>query len=216
MIAGLAAGLLCALLQWWLVEPQILLAERYESGELVHFASALAEGHDHAVAEDHAHVVPEAGGSQIARHLWTVLFSILAYAGYGLLVAGGMVLAAERGHRVGSAEALLFGLAGFLAFQGLPAVGLAPELPGVLAADLMARQLWWVGTAASAVVGLWLIGYGRGPVPKLAGIALLVAPQIVGAPEIEGFAGQIPPELAARFAARSLIVGLFAWTTLGL
>jgi cobalt transporter subunit CbtA len=233
LIAGLVAGLLCALLQWWLVEPQILLAEKYETGELVYFAGVAEAGHDHAAMDaaavdgvatdpaatasedhDHTHAAPEAEGPQVARHLWTVLFSILTYAGYGLLVSGVMVLAMDRGHKIGPTEALLYGLAGFLAFQGLPAVGLSPELPGVPAADLNARQLWWVATAVTAIAGLALLAYGRTPA-KLVGAVLLAVPHLVGAPELEAFAGQIPPELAARFAARSLLVGLFAWMTLG-
>jgi len=52
-------------------------------------------------------------------------------------------------------------------------------------------------------------------VPRLAGVVLLALPHLVGAPELEGFGGVVPPELASAFAARSLGVGLIAWVTLG-
>jgi len=226
LIAGLAAGLLCALLQLWLVEPQILLAEKYETGELVHFggvkggsadqtAMPMQQAADAGTAP--AVTMAPAGDedSQPQRYGLTVLFSILTYAGYGLLVTGGMMAAGNAGYRIGSPEALLWGLAGFLAFQALPAIGLPPELPGVPAVDLGARQLWWGATAVSAVVGLSLIGYGKGLLSRLVGAAVLLIPQVVGAPEVEAFAGQVPPELAAMFAARTLGVGLITWLTLG-
>lgn len=226
LIAGLAAGLLCALLQLWLVEPQILLAEKYETGELVHFGGVKAGATDQTAmpmenAADAgtapAATMSPAGGedSPLQRYGLTVLFSILTYAGYGLLVTGGMMAAGHAGYRIGSPEALLWGLAGFLAFQALPAIGLPPELPGVPAADLGARQLWWGATAVSAVAGLSLIGYGKGLLLRLAGAAILIIPQAVGAPEITAFAGKVPPELAAMFAARTLGVGLITWLTLG-
>ena len=46
LIAGVAAGLIAALLQFVFVQPVLLHAELYEGGELVHF-----EG----VIEDHGH-----------------------------------------------------------------------------------------------------------------------------------------------------------------
>ena len=49
LVAGFAAGLLCALLQFLLVQPKILLAEGYESGELVHF-QGIASAEERAAA----------------------------------------------------------------------------------------------------------------------------------------------------------------------
>jgi len=48
------------------------------------------------------------------------------------------------------------------------------------------------------------------------GIALLVAPHLVGAPHPADGAGLVPPELAAQFAARSLGVNAVLWALLGL
>ena len=50
------------------------------------------------------------------------------------------------GCRSRARNGLLWGLAGFLAVNLAPAAGLSPELPGMPAGDLLARQVWWVGT----------------------------------------------------------------------
>ncbi len=224
LIAGLAAGLLCALLQYFLVEPQIMLAEKYESGELTYFQPGTSvsdtthtQGAEAAPTASAAHNhAPSASPTGFGRHALSVLFSVLIYAGYGLILAGGMAAAEMFGASIGRAEALLLGLGGFMAFQLLPALGLEPELPGSAVADLTARQLWWAATAITGVVGLGLLGYGKGWPLKLAGVAFLVLPQIIGAPQPPGFAGVVPPELAASFAARTLAVGLITWSVLGL
>ena len=54
LFAGFAVALLATLLQFAFLERNILLAERYEAGELQHFAGA---GHDHA-SSDHVAEAP--------------------------------------------------------------------------------------------------------------------------------------------------------------
>lgn len=242
LFAGVLAGLLAALLQYFLVQPLIVLSERYESGELVHFAGvAGAEAaHDH----DHDHDAAEPAASEgaapaadtaaapaaeahdhhhddgketppLTRNLLTVGFLALVYVGYGLILTAGFALAAQFGIEITARQGLLWGLAGFAAFQLAPAIGLAPELPGTPAADLTARQIWWVGTAIATAGGLALIGYGRSLVPILAGVVLLALPHVIGAPELDNYGGVVPPELSAAFAARALAVGLIAWAVLG-
>ena len=217
LFAGFAAGLLCALLQYLLVEPKILLAERYESRELVHFQGLAMESssmpgmsvpaaeHDHAAAEP----------SESTRHGLTVLFAALIYCGYGLVMMAAIQLAEQFGVKFGLAQGILWGLAGFACFQLMPALGLAPELPGTPAADLTARQLWWGGTAICTAFGLWFLAYGSALWQRVIGVAVIVLPHIWGAPELAGFGGVVPPELASSFAARSLGVGMITWMTLG-
>jgi cobalt transporter subunit CbtA len=93
---------------------------------------------------------------------------------------------------------------------------LPPELPGSVAADLFARQAWWIGTAVAtaAAIGLMLFVHASWAVPV--GIALIVAPHVIGAPHPPAGAGPVPPELAAAFAARSLGVNAAFWALLGL
>ena len=227
LFAGFAAGLLCALLQYLLVQPDIVLAERYESGELVHFqgtpsstemSDAMAksmpgmdmsgqeQGHDHGAAEE---------TSVAKRQALTVLFAVLTYCGYALVLAAGVQLAEGVGAKIGKSEALLWGLAGFLAFQLMPALGLEPSVPGTPEADLGARQSWWAMTALATVIGLWFLCYGTALWQRAAGLLVLAAPHIWGAPKPEAYGGIVPPELAAAFTAHSLAVGLVTWLALG-
>lgn len=241
LFAGVVAGLLAALLQFAFVQKPLLLAEEYESGALVHFQGvAPADGsHDaatteadqagqDAAAEDaaaqdaaahdadgHDHAGEEAAPSSLKRNALTGLFLILVYTAYAALLVAGFGLALVYGRRIGAREGLLWGIAGFAAFQLAPALGLAPELPGMLAAEAGARQVWWVGTALATATGLGLLAYGRGPLVVALALALLAAPHLIGAPTLEGFAGVAPPELAAIFAARVLGVGLVVWAVLG-
>lgn len=222
VLAGFAAGLLAALLHFAFVQELILLGEQYETGALVHFEQAAAapnaEAHSHAEGEAaHSHGQGEAadGEGALARNMLTVIFTALIYAAYGILLVAGFALAEHFGRRVTAREGVLWGIAGFAALQLAPAMGLAPELPGTVAADLGQRQVWWLGTVAATATGLALLAYGRTIVTAVLGAALLAAPHVIGAPHLDQFFGVAPPEVAAEFAARVLGVGLVAWAALG-
>jgi len=224
LIAGFAAGLLAALLHFTFVQDLILLAEDYETGARVHFAGA---GHDTGTAAggaatpdaSHDHASDDHGSSgetpDLRRDALTVLFGALIYAGYGLMLTAGFAMADRFGKRTGVREGVLWGVAGFAAFQLAPAMGLAPELPGTIAADLGARQFWWAGTVLATAAGIAALACGRGILALLGGLVLIAVPHLIGAPRIESFYGVAPPELAAEFSARVLGVGLVVWTTLG-
>ncbi len=221
LIAGCAAGLLAALLHFAFVQDLILTGELYESGEAVH-APFGPGGHDHAddaagEAAGHDHGSHDHGdeSSALARNGWTVLFTVLVYVAYAMMLVAGFGMAESLGHRIGAAEGLLWGIAGFASFQLAPAMGLAPELPGTLAADLAERQVWWWGTVAATAVALALLGYVRKPWAVGLGVALLAAPHLIGAPAPGDYSGVAPPEVAAAFAARVLGVGLAVWAVLG-
>lgn len=113
-------------------------------------------------------------------------------------------------------EGLLWGLAGFTAFALAPAFGLPPELPGSVAAELVARQIWWVTTSAATAAALALMVFVRAPWAILIGVAVLIVPHLIGAPQPPEGSGVVPPELAAAFAARSLVVNAVFWALLGL
>lgn len=223
VFAGCAAGLIGAVLHFVFVQELILLGERYESGALVHSTSGsspadaapmAAHGHSDAAGTGHSHG-PAAGGGGMSRDALTVLFTVLIYTSYGMLLAAGFALAEGMGRKVGPVEGLLWGLAGYASFQLAPALGLAPELPGTISADLGARQVWWWGTALGTATGLALIAYGRSLALAALGAALILAPHLLGAPMPDAFWGAAPPEVGAMFAARVLGVGLAVWAILG-
>ncbi len=205
LIAGFGAGLLSALLQFAFVQPILLHAEQFEGGELTHFG-ALGSS-----MSDAQHWVFDPG-----RDLLTIAFSTLIYAGYALMLLAAMVAAEERGHDLTPRAGLVWGVAGFVAVLLAPAFGLAPELPGMAAADVGARQIWWFATVAATGVGLWLVAFGRNWMMWGIAIILLAAPHIIGAPLPDVLTGPAPPELGAEFASRVLGTGLVVWAVLGM
>ncbi|MGR3614501.1 MAG: CbtA family protein [Paracoccaceae bacterium] len=204
LFAGAAAGLVTALLQLYFVQPVLLHAELYEGGDLVHFGSASTVS---------AH--PELPGFDAVRDGLSIIFTMLVYSGYALIVIAGMSQAEERGATINGRTGLLWGLAGFVAVHFAPGFSLAPEVPGVAAANVAARQVWWFATVITAAVAIWLIAFGRGWTAWGVAAILLLAPHVVGAPEPSVFTGPVPTEIGALFAARALGVGLVAWALLG-
>ena len=223
LIAGFIVASLATVLQFAFLERNILLAERYETGELSHFAAS--PDHEHgatkaapkaASEQDHdAHSHVQDNRPFWLRQINTALTMTLTYCGYGLVMVAGMAITRHFGKTIGGAEALLWGLAGFAAFSMAPALGLEPALPGMAAADLVDRQTWWLGCAVATVAGLGMLAYGVGIGARMAGIVIMALPHVIGAPHLDAFFGVVPPELAARHAAGSLGVGLVAWLTLG-
>lgn len=206
LFAGLAAGVLAAMLQFVFVIPFILEGELYETGARLHFA---VDGSTQSAAG------APALGFDLNRHGLTVAMNLIAYSGFGLLMVAGFALAERFGHKVTTRQGLLWGLAGFVAVQLAPAAGLPPELPGTIGAEILPRQMWWTSTVAATIGGLAVLAYGRGPLLILCGVALLLVPHLIGAPHLDTYFGVAPPELAAHFVARSLAVGAASWALLG-
>jgi len=204
LIAGFGAGLIAALLQLVFVQPVLLHAELFESGQLTHFgAQATAASID----------VPR---FDPLRDLLSVVFTALIYTGYALVMLSAMSFAEERGQPITPRSGIIWGIAGFIAVHLAPAFGLAPELPGMNAADVTMRQIWWFATVIATAIALWFIAFGKNWAMWGTAIILIAAPHIIGAPMPDTFTGPAPSELAATFAARALGVGLAAWVSLGM
>jgi cobalt transporter subunit CbtA len=214
LIAGLIAGAVATAIQLTRLVPLIAVAETYEA--------AAARDHDHV--DDGVH---DGAGAATAQHAeedeweptgwtrpaFTALFNTLTGVAYGLLLVAAMTLA---GRPTDKRAGLLWGLAGFLAFAAAPALGLPPELPGMPAADLVARQGWWIGTAAATAAGIAALAFGSLAF-KAAGAILLVLPHVIGAPHLAEHAegAGVPAEIAAQFVAASLLSALLFWLALG-
>jgi cobalt transporter subunit CbtA len=206
LIAGTAAGLFAAGLQHLRLIPLIAAAEVYEA------AGAHAD-HQHGQLEPTAAEWQPAPG--LERTGYTVLADVLAGIGFALLLAGGVALARLRGYPIDTRRGLIWGAAGFLVFALAPAIGLPPELPGMQAAGLMARQEWWLLTAAATALGLGLVVFARQPVVRVIGAAILILPHLVGAPIAPHGASALPAQLAAEFATASLATAALFWLLLG-
>lgn len=206
VFAGVAAGLIAALLQFYFVIPTLLEGELFEGGARVHF------GADGSPQSERG--TPGLGGD-FGRHLMTVGFNFVTYVGFGFLLLAAMALTEMKGFTtITPRTGIIWGLGGFVAIQLAPAIGLPPVLPGTIGADVAARQAWWLGTLVSSGLGLWMIAFARGPL-ALVGVALLAAPQFIGAPRLDTYWGVAPPELAAQFVSYSLGAAAVGWTCLG-
>jgi len=219
LVAGLAAGVFGWALQMALTTPIIIKAEIFEN------APDMAAGHDHGTdaGHDHGDGHDEAGGHQhdadawmpedgIERHAFTLLTSVLFGVGFGAILAAGFALTG-RDH-IGWREGMVWGLLGYAALYVAPSLGLPPELPGMVAADLGDRQVWWLLAALTTAAGLYGLIKGNA-VMRVLGVVAIVLPHAVGAPHPDEFFGGPPAELAAKFAVASLVtVGLF-WVALG-
>lgn len=207
LFAGLATGICGAVLQFIFVTPLLLEGELFETGARIHFS---ANGTPQS----------EMGGVSLAgelpRHAMTMVMNIIAYTGFALMMVAGFALAERQGHVVTPKSGLIWGLGGFLAVQLAPAFGLPPELPGTIAADVVARQIWWLSTVIASIAGLSLIAFGDGIAKAAAGVVLLLIPHLVGAPHLDTYWGIAPPELSAHFATASLGVAAISWSIMGL
>ncbi|KIN75391.1 putative cobalt transporter subunit CbtA [Sulfitobacter noctilucae] len=203
LFAGACAGLIAGILQLYFVQPVLLHAELYETGALSHFGAVPISAH------------PELPGFDLMRDGLSLIFTMLIYTGYGLILLALMSLAEDRGAVISGRSGILWGIAGFVAFHLAPGFSLPPEVPGVAAADVTVRQIWWFATVGCAAAAMWLIAFGANWMVWGLAAILLLAPHVIGAPEPEVFAGPVPTEIAALFAARAFGVGLAAWVLLG-
>jgi cobalt transporter subunit CbtA len=215
LFAGLAGGLIAAVLQVWLMVPVILEAELYESGVRVHYGGGVevTQTAEQRATEEAA--IKTAKDEAFARNLGTFFATTGTYTGFALLMVAGFAFAQRYGIAVTARSGILWGFAGFVALQLAPALGLPAELPGASAAPLPLRQVWWSGTVIATLVGIALIAFGKGLPVQLLGLALIILPHAIGAPHPAEYGGKVPPELATLFAGRALAVGAATWVTLG-
>jgi cobalt transporter subunit CbtA len=208
--AAVAVCVVVAALQFVTTEPLILHAETFELTEPA--AAAHEQAEQGAVPHAHdAEAWQPADG--LERTLYTVLADLVVGLAVSLMLLGAML---AKGDPIDAKRGLLWGAAGFVAASLLPSLGLPPELPGTPAADLLSRQVWWLGTAFASAGGLCLLAFGgRWPL-RVVGLALIVVPHIIGAPAPESHAAAYPAGLAGQFVIASIVVSAVLWSLSGL
>ena len=228
LFVGLLTGLFDSVVQRWQVVPLILAAEVFEES-----AAPAAAEHAHADGAAHSHAAeawePEKG---LERTSYTVLANVLNAMGSALLLLpllafwnrqrAGQPLALQKGYGASVRYGLAWGAAGWVCLFALPALGLAPELPGMQAAELQARQIWWSLTVACGAGGLALLCLVKANW-RVLGLGLLVLPFAIGAPQHAGspFAGMEADvalqmqQLHAQFVVASAVASALQWLLLG-
>lgn len=216
LLAGIAAGFIMGVIQHVRLTPLILEAEAYEaagaSGQTHQHAkpeNGAAEGHDHS-GHDHGEGWSPADGWQ--RTFATTLTAAMTGAAFAAVLAG---LSLLSGLRITRENGVIWGLCGFLTVTLAPAIGLPPELPGMPAADLLARQVWWVGTIAATAAGIYLIATRRKAWALGLAVVLIALPHLIGAPATVHAESAVPPGLAASFAANAIAANAVFWLLIG-
>jgi cobalt transporter subunit CbtA len=214
-IAGIVAGIGMTIAQHFVTVPMILKAEVFEEQSSAVDAPAAEAAHEHgAEATGHSHDHGEGWGPAdgAERTFFTLLANVVTGIGFALLlVAASELLGGLSGWRQG----VFWGLAGFVIFTLAPGLGLAPELPTMPAAELGARQLWWLGTVVSTAAALWLLFYVRSLPATVLAFALLVLPHVIGAPQPASHESLIPENLHHSFVVAVVMTTLVFWGLLG-
>lgn len=229
ILAGLMAGLLISAVYQFTTVPLILHAESFENikgQEKAIFRNPekiLYPADNYIIVK--ASIVPVHGSEEqspgeawapqdgLERIFYTTVTTILTGIGFALLLISGMIM---RGDKIDTRRGLLWGAGGFIAFVLAPSLGLPPELPGMVASDVLARQSWWITTAVASIVGLWLLVFSKKMQYKILAVVIALTPHLVGAPHPEALSSNgVPPELAAQFVTVSIAVGGLFWALIG-
>ena len=232
-IAGLVAALFFTLVQSVWITPLILKAEKYEeagearqaveadepehhsrgAAEHVHDESGHADGPAHHDEPWHHHEdsgwKPRDGWPRAAFTLGANLLMGMSYA----LVLVAVFLLWREPKNV--AAGLAYGIAGFLVFFVAPGLGLPPELPGTAAADLTARQEWWLLTAALTATGLLLFLSSKRLWARAIALALIIAPHLIAAPHPAVEGSLAPASLQQEFRVATTVGNALFWLALG-
>jgi cobalt transporter subunit CbtA len=207
LLCGVAAGFVMGVMQQVRLTPLILHAETFEGAEPAHNHDAAAP----QVAHEHnAEAWMPADG--LERTLYTFSASMLSGAGFAAILAGVAFLA---GMKITRQSGWIWGLCGFLAFSLAPSAGLPPELPGMPAADVTMRQVWWLFTVVATGTALWLLAFRRESWAITAALAIAVIPHIIGAPQPADHASLVPAPLAAQFTGLVLAANALMWIIIG-
>lgn len=232
LAVAVVVGSLQTGVQRWQAAPLILAAEVYEEQKAeapkpvatpaahVHAEGTAPHTHEHGAAKEWE---PANGAERIG---WTWVANVLHAFSMALLFFAVMgVWLYQRGGAVASLRvAGLVAAAGWLSFHLWPSLGLHAEVPGMEAAPLQARQVWWALAVGSAAGACAVAGFARASWRWLVAAALLALPFVVGAPKLQGdaLAGLGPEahtaleQLGTQFIWATTWVSLSFWVSMGL
>lgn len=212
-LAGLVAGVAMSLMQFATTVPMIFEAETYEVAEAPETdAAASADAADPAHDADHDHAEEWEPSDGFVRSGLTVVANVVTAIGFALLlVAASESFGGLRTWRQGFA----WGFAGFASFVLAPGLGLPPNMPGMPAADIDPRQVWWVATALLTAGGLGLVAFGRSLAFGAVGALLIVLPHVIGAPQPVDPSTAVPEALHHRFIVAVMVTTFVFWAILG-
>lgn len=212
LFAGLLSGAVLTVLQVWRLSPLIAAAEIYEKADDGASVAPCKESRpDMKMCASNG--TPEwEPAPGLPRVGFTGVASLLAGGGFAAILAG---LSLLLNVPITRANGWIWGLSGFLAVHLATGFSLAPEIPGMPVADLLARQTWWVSTVVATGGAIYCFAILRENWAKAVGVALLFAPHLIGAPIAPEGETLVPPALAAEFAASALAAAAIFWLLMG-
>lgn len=214
---ALVAGLVLSAVQALHVSPIIYAAEVFEIAQ-PEVTAAFHDGHSHT-HNDEAWA-PTDGFERVG---FTILSNVLSAFGFTMILLACMLVARDRAElNISWLSGIFWGLAGYLTFFVVPALGLSPEIPSMEAAAIEGRQSWWFLAVMATGLGIASLIFLQG-ITKGVALVFIAAPWIVGAPHPET-TGFLHPDaqavatlegLQSQFVfATALANGLF-WIVLG-
>jgi cobalt transporter subunit CbtA len=199
LLAGTMAAILLSIIQVFWITPLIFEAETYEVS-----APLMASEHRHVAAAWQ----PKDGWQ---RTVFTVGSNVVMAFGFSLMLIGFYSLFKTSKIYQG----LAWGAAGYVAFFASPALGLPPELPGTVAANLVDRQTWFIGTVFSSAIGLMLMFIPKTWILRLVGVLWVLLPHFIGAPLPEMHESLVPHLLITQFIWAATVSNAVFWLILG-
>ena len=187
-----------------------IMSDVHQNVETSH--KTLTGAHEHAgVTHSHAseNWAPRYGAE---RTFYTAVSNVITAIAFSMILVAVFLF---RGKKVDINTGIIWGAAGFAVFALVPALGLPPELPGMTAAVLESRQVWWLCTVLSTAISIGLFTESKTTLLKIVGLFLLAAPHLIGAPHPFLFESKVPAELSAQFAVASLATSAFFWFVIG-
>ncbi|MEE9375099.1 MAG: CbtA family protein [Rhizobiaceae bacterium] len=223
IFAGVLAGVFSTAVQSYRVIPLILEAEKHEGDGGAKHAHSSSEkpvvkntelstdpkAHTNAHERNAEAWAPRDG---MERTLYTLLANILVGVAFSLILTSGILLTQSG---VSLQSGLAWGVCGFFVFVLAPNFSLSPELPGMAAAGVRERQIWWLATVVMSAAGLYLFAFKQYWPWMVLGVALLVLPHVYGAPQPVHHETAVPANLAVEFVTATIVSSALFWVFLG-
>jgi cobalt transporter subunit CbtA len=212
LFAGILAGVLLSGIQYFRLSPLIAAAEVFEEANAAKTDEACTETMPgmKMCGEDGAKQWEPAPG--LERFGLTSVASLIAGGGFALVLAG---LSQLVGIPITRQNGWVWGLLGFLSVHVATGAGLPPEVPGMPVADLLQRQVWWLGTIIATGTAIYLFTQKKAAWAIVFGVVLVAGPHLIGAPQAPHGKTTVPPALAAEFAANAIAAAAVFWVAMG-
>jgi cobalt transporter subunit CbtA len=216
VFAAIISGLVLGMLQYISTTPIIYSAEVYEVAEET-LAVPPSAAHGEAAHSHAAGVTEWEPKNETQRVGYTFFADILIAFGHSLLLTSFLALVFLKFGKpeISWRSGLIIGLGGYLSFYVATVIGLPPEVPGTVVANLELRQGWWTLTIVMTIAGLSFL-YLAPPFFKVIGLVFIVLPHVFGAPqpELHGFLNQETSAIAALSQLEHQLLISTAWVNL--